>query len=655
MADMFSYFMGKDGFHWFIGVCEDRDDPDTLGRVRCRVFGYHTDDLTKLPTQDLPWASVVLPPNAKPGEIPNITPGQWVFGFWRDPDYYQEPIILGILPGRPAETPNPSKGFNDPNSPNAPTSQAKEYRDEPDFGPYPLRTDEPDTNRLISNDATRVHPLVESVRAAEVAEVGIVPTSTGNDFTEPEYPYAPRYPYNHVYESESGHVIEIDDTPKEERIHERHRSGTYYEIDAGGNKTTKVVGDKFDVTIGSNHVYVKGDVNLTIDSNCNTLIKGNYNLHVEENMVVRVEGNLTETIEGDVLKQYLQKKTENVKKEVTEVYEDTKIESVTKKVTETYGEGQQTSITGEYDLDVTAEVSVESDSTVKINSPGATQNAARKGDTADTGDDPEGISGNPGTDEIEAGSPTVFIGDNGSTSLATPAIAPEIDPNPVKTVRDATGVPEAVNVTEEKAREVIRGRSVELENGIDPDLNEPFESGSSTTPAPLPSAADGNDFPSASQEDSNLVDDVNNTDLDKTDFNGQLLRFLPHTDDRISPTLRSIMEEVAKEYGQTLVITSAYRSPAYNASVGGAKKSQHQQGNAVDVRMTNTSVADRQRFLRIAASKGVQGFGCYFPASSGGNFIHCDIGGKRQWGPNGSRTGSYGWQRQTLSGLGYST
>ena len=67
MADMFSYFLGKDGFHWFIGVCEDRDDPETLGRVRCRVFGYHTDDLTKLPTQDLPWANVVLPPNAKPG------------------------------------------------------------------------------------------------------------------------------------------------------------------------------------------------------------------------------------------------------------------------------------------------------------------------------------------------------------------------------------------------------------------------------------------------------------------------------------------------------------------------------------------------------------------------------------------------------------
>ena len=81
-----------------------------------------------------------------------------------------------------------------------------------------------------------------------------------------------------------------------------------------------------------------------------------------------------------------------------------------------------------------------------------------------------------------------FIGDSGSTSLATPAIAPEIDLDPVTTVRTATGVSSNINVTPEKAREVIRGRSVELENGIDPDLNEPFESGSSTTPAPLPSA-----------------------------------------------------------------------------------------------------------------------------------------------------------------------
>ena len=49
-----NYFIGQDGFTWFIGVCEDRDDPETLGRIRVRAFGYHSDDLTKLPSQDLP-------------------------------------------------------------------------------------------------------------------------------------------------------------------------------------------------------------------------------------------------------------------------------------------------------------------------------------------------------------------------------------------------------------------------------------------------------------------------------------------------------------------------------------------------------------------------------------------------------------------------
>ena len=45
-----SEFMGKNGFQWFVGVVEDRQDPQTLGRLRVRCLGYHTDDLVKLPT-----------------------------------------------------------------------------------------------------------------------------------------------------------------------------------------------------------------------------------------------------------------------------------------------------------------------------------------------------------------------------------------------------------------------------------------------------------------------------------------------------------------------------------------------------------------------------------------------------------------------------
>ena len=56
-----SEFMGKNGFQWFVGVVEDRADPKTLGRLRVRCLGYHTEDLIKLPTSDLPWAHVMNP------------------------------------------------------------------------------------------------------------------------------------------------------------------------------------------------------------------------------------------------------------------------------------------------------------------------------------------------------------------------------------------------------------------------------------------------------------------------------------------------------------------------------------------------------------------------------------------------------------------
>ena len=44
----------------------------------------------------------------------------------------------------------------------------------------------------------------------------VINISTG----EPKRSYVdPIYPFNHVHETESGHVLELDDTPDKERIH----------------------------------------------------------------------------------------------------------------------------------------------------------------------------------------------------------------------------------------------------------------------------------------------------------------------------------------------------------------------------------------------------------------------------------------------------
>ena len=50
--------------------------------------------------------------------------------------------------------------------------------------------------------------------------------------------------------------------------------------------------------------------------------------------------------------------------------------------------------------------------------------------------------------------------------------------------------------------------------------------------------------------------------------------------------LTTVLTTLTNAVGYTLDITSAYRSPDYNASVGGSKKSMHMQGKAVDVIMT---------------------------------------------------------------------
>ena len=54
-------FMGFDGFTWFQGVVEDHNDPEQIGRVRVRCLGIHTEDKEALPTDDLPWAMVMMP------------------------------------------------------------------------------------------------------------------------------------------------------------------------------------------------------------------------------------------------------------------------------------------------------------------------------------------------------------------------------------------------------------------------------------------------------------------------------------------------------------------------------------------------------------------------------------------------------------------
>jgi len=289
--------MGKGDFVWFVGVVEDRNDPIKMGRVRVRAYGWHSADKVQIPTDALPWALTINTIQSASvsgiGESPNgLVEGTWVVGFFLDGERAQEPVIFGSLTGVPVEYANPSVGFNDPN------------------GEYPRYINESDVNRLARNDEIP-HEVIQSKRDGETKGVPCANEAAG-PWDETPYAYAAEYPKNHVYESESGHVKEYDDTEGAERIHEYHKTGTFYEIQPDGTKSTRVVKDNYEIIYGDDYVNVKGSVNLTIDTNCTTYIKGNWDIQVDGNVHEVIKGTLTQEVTGNVTETYGSNQTTNV-------------------------------------------------------------------------------------------------------------------------------------------------------------------------------------------------------------------------------------------------------------------------------------------------------------------------------------------------------
>lgn len=300
-------FMGKKGFQWFVGVVEDRQDPKHLGRLRVRCLGYHTEVHTDLPTTDLPWAHVMNPITSATvsgvGQTPlGAVEGTWVVGFFQDGADAQQPIIFGTLPGVPSSLPtkDADKGFQDRL-----------------HGNYPKYI-ETDVNRLAVNDTDNPHSTLtlrkadieQNIGRADFNAVDInlansinlsLPADDGTNFSEPLTDYAATYPHNHVLETEGGHIREYDDTVGAKRIHERHASGSAYEIQDDGTKITRVKNDNYDLITGDHFAHIKSNSSTTVDGgvrvfvNADATTDSNYTIEVGANANVNIQVN-----KGDV-------------------------------------------------------------------------------------------------------------------------------------------------------------------------------------------------------------------------------------------------------------------------------------------------------------------------------------------------------------------
>ena len=289
---MSSNSIGLPPFVWWMGIVEDRIDPAETGRVRVRIFGYHTDDIEVLPTKDLPYATCIQPVTSASTsgimETPNLLPGSTVVGFFADGREGQMPIIMGSIAGKPAAGGGPGQedAFNDPN---------KKYPRGMwgDKTPGYAGVDEPDISKLARDeDAEGHYSLIQkraerevdirTASAPSLQEDGLFDDKEGKDYAgamweepharamgpyktfekkefEPKYwdaladlkgggdgspkepgEYTSLYPYNNVKETEAGFIEEFDNTGKKARYAWHSPMGNFVEHQTDGTKVEKI-------------------------------------------------------------------------------------------------------------------------------------------------------------------------------------------------------------------------------------------------------------------------------------------------------------------------------------------------------------------------------------------------------------------------------
>lgn len=259
------------------GVVVDRDDPYRMGRVRVRVVGIHDICEEEIPNSVLPWAKVLFPVSnpsnqGVQGFSSGLMIGSVVLVCFLDEysEEYQNPLVLGSLSQIHFEESNEEN-----NCKNGFKPEPENTEQTPVEVAYTTNIYNEDQNEcIIINKTTRD----KKENQTSASEVSYNPQSDDDKI----YGENTIYPFNKVYNSESGHVIEVDDTKGSERISINHRTGTFIEFDPNGDLKDTVLCSRYSSINGDSHSHIKGFSVITIDKNLKLLLNTAKNKTTEE-------------------------------------------------------------------------------------------------------------------------------------------------------------------------------------------------------------------------------------------------------------------------------------------------------------------------------------------------------------------------------------
>lgn len=164
-------------------------------------------------------------------------------------------------------------------------------------GKYPLYQNEPDTNRLARHEEITKTIVYKKETSRDL---GVKMANTSATWDQSPVPYNAAYPHNHVHQTESGHVVEFDDTPNCERIHTYHKSGSFTEIDSNGTRVTRIVGDNFEIFERDGFIHVMGSKSVTIDGASRVKVLNTFDLEVDGVTNINIHNDAAITVAGNV-------------------------------------------------------------------------------------------------------------------------------------------------------------------------------------------------------------------------------------------------------------------------------------------------------------------------------------------------------------------
>ena len=218
-------------------IVENNLDPDMLAKVQVRIAGIHTDskirDFEGSITANLPWAEVIggtdfgLINGVGTSSVLQVGTMVWLLLEDDDPN---RPIIIGVIKG--------------------------------------ITAGESDINR----------------NAKGITDGVISKKNSTLDYLESAQPTSV-YPENHVIKSASGHMIELDDSPGQERVQVIDKNGNYSEMNLSAY-IDKAVNDKINVVLGELKEHIVGKTTIQSDSDVTWNITGDFKINVSGNILM---------------------------------------------------------------------------------------------------------------------------------------------------------------------------------------------------------------------------------------------------------------------------------------------------------------------------------------------------------------------------------